>query len=168
MDDAGTEHEQGWVRVEDGLVAEVGAGAAPAGAVDLRGALVTPGLVNTHHHLYQTLTRARAQQADLVTWLKTLYPRWARIDDEMEYAAARCGLAELPLPVAGIMSDAPLAEVVERSHAVVAAAEQLGCTIEAPFQLMAFLALSVIPSLKITDRGLVDVDRFELVPLEVA
>jgi adenine deaminase len=77
-------------------------------------------------------------------------------------------LAELPLPVAGILSDAPLAEVVERSRAVVAAAERLGCTIEAPFQLMAFLALSVIPSLKITDRGLVDVDRFELVPLEVA
>ena len=77
-------------------------------------------------------------------------------------------LAELPLPVAGILSDAPLAEVVERSHAVVAAAERLGCTIEAPFQLMAFLALSVIPSLKLTDRGLVDVDAFELVPLEVA
>jgi adenine deaminase len=77
-------------------------------------------------------------------------------------------LAELPLPVAGILSDAPLAEVVERSHAVVAAAEQLGCTVEAPFQLMAFLALSVIPSLKITDRGLVDVDRFELVPLEMS
>jgi adenine deaminase len=77
-------------------------------------------------------------------------------------------LAELPLPVAGILSDAPLAEVVERSHAVVAAAEQLGCHIEAPFQLMAFLALSVIPSLKLTDRGLVDVDAFELVPLEVA
>jgi adenine deaminase len=76
--------------------------------------------------------------------------------------------AELPLPVAGILSDAPLAEVVDRSHAVVAAAETIGCTIEAPFQLLAFLALSVIPSLKLTDRGLVDVDRFELVPLEVA
>jgi adenine deaminase len=75
-------------------------------------------------------------------------------------------LAELPLPVAGILSDAPLAEVVERSEAVVAAAEKLGCTIEAPFQLLAFLALSVIPALKLTDRGLVDVERFELVPLE--
>lgn len=75
-------------------------------------------------------------------------------------------LAELPLPVAGILSDAPLAEVVERSHAVVRAAEELGCKVEAPFQLMAFLALSVIPSLKLTDKGLVDVDRFELVPLE--
>jgi len=74
-------------------------------------------------------------------------------------------LAELPLPVAGILSDAPLDEVVAGSHSVVAAAAELGCTIEAPFQLLAFLALSVIPSLKITDRGLVDVDRFELVPL---
>jgi len=74
-------------------------------------------------------------------------------------------LAELPLPVAGILSDAPLAEVVAGSRAVVEAASELGSTIEAPFQLLAFLALSVIPSLKITDRGLVDVDRFELVPL---
>ncbi|HEX3806948.1 MAG TPA: 8-oxoguanine deaminase [Gaiellaceae bacterium] len=97
MDDAGTEHRQGWVRIEDGLVAEVGAGEAPAGAEDLGGAIVTPGLVNTHHHLYQTLTRARAQDAYLFTWLKTLYPTWARIDAEMEYAAARCGLAELAL-----------------------------------------------------------------------
>jgi cytosine/adenosine deaminase-related metal-dependent hydrolase len=97
MDDAGSEHEQGWLRVEDGLVAEVGPGRPESEFEDLGGAVVTPGLVNTHHHLYQTLTRARAQQADLFTWLKTLYPVWARIDDEMEYAAARCGLAELAL-----------------------------------------------------------------------
>jgi cytosine/adenosine deaminase-related metal-dependent hydrolase len=96
-DDAGTEHREGWVRIEDGLVAQVGAGGAPAGAVDLAGAVVTPGLVNTHHHLYQTLTRARAQQADLFTWLKTLYPTWARLDDQMLYAAARAGIAELAL-----------------------------------------------------------------------
>ena len=95
MDDAGTEHERGWLRVEDGLIAEVQGGEAPPGAEDLAGAVVTPGFVNTHHHLYQTLTRARAQQADLFTWLKALYPVWARIDGEMEYAAARCGLAEL-------------------------------------------------------------------------
>src|SRR3954462_9632625 len=97
MDDAGKEHPRGWSRIEDGLVAELGAGDAPAGAEDLGGAVVTPGLVNTHHHLYQTLTRARAQEADLFTWLKTLYPVWARIDDEMEYAAALCGLGELAL-----------------------------------------------------------------------
>ena len=97
MDDAQTEHARGWIRVEDGLVAEVGAGDPDGAFDDLGGAVVTPGLVNTHHHLYQTLTRARAQEADLFTWLKTLYPVWARIDDEMEYAAARCGLAELAL-----------------------------------------------------------------------
>jgi adenine deaminase len=74
-------------------------------------------------------------------------------------------LAELPLPVAGLLSDAPLEDVVARSRAIVAAARELGCTVEAPFQLLSFLALSVIPSLKLTDRGLVDVERFELVPL---
>jgi len=74
-------------------------------------------------------------------------------------------LAELPLPVAGLLSDAPLEEVVERSHALAAAARELGCDLEAPFQHLSFLALSVIPALKLTDRGLVDVDRFELVEL---
>jgi adenine deaminase len=77
-------------------------------------------------------------------------------------------LAELPLPIAGLLSDEPHAVVVERSHALVAAARELGCTLAAPYQHLAFLALSVIPSLKLTDRGLVDVDRFELVPLEAA
>jgi cytosine/adenosine deaminase-related metal-dependent hydrolase len=97
MDDAGSEHTRGWVQIEDGLIAALGAGDAPARGEDLHGAVVTPGLINTHHHLYQTLTRARAADADLFTWLKTLYPVWARIDDQMEYAAARCGLAELAL-----------------------------------------------------------------------
>ncbi len=75
--------------------------------------------------------------------------------------------AELPLPVAGLLSDLRLDEVVRASRACVEAARALGCTLPSPFQSLAFLALSVIPSLKITDRGLVDVDRFELVPLEV-
>ena len=74
--------------------------------------------------------------------------------------------AELALPVAGLLSDAPLVEVVAASRACVDAARELGCTLASPFQSMAFLALSVIPKLKITDRGLVDVDRFRLVPLE--
>ena len=98
-DEAGTEHDGGWLLVEGGLVAETGAGERPAAdeTVDLGGALITPGLVNTHHHLYQTLTRARAQQAGLFTWLKTLYPVWAGIDAESEHAAARTGMAELML-----------------------------------------------------------------------
>jgi adenine deaminase len=73
--------------------------------------------------------------------------------------------AELKLPIAGLLSDAALDEVISASQACVAAAHSLGCRLPSPFQTMAFLALSVIPSLKITDRGLVDVDRFELVPL---
>jgi cytosine/adenosine deaminase-related metal-dependent hydrolase len=97
MDDAGTEHESGWVRIDDGLVAAVGAGEPPEPGEDLKGAVVTPGLVNTHHHLYQTLTRARAQQATLFEWLRELYPVWAGIDAEAEYAAARTGLAELAI-----------------------------------------------------------------------
>ncbi|TML47975.1 MAG: adenine deaminase [Actinobacteria bacterium] len=75
-------------------------------------------------------------------------------------------LAELPLPVGGLLADLPLAEVVERSRACTEAAERLGCRGATPFLTMSFLALSVIPRLKITDQGLVDVDRFELVPLE--
>jgi len=74
-------------------------------------------------------------------------------------------VAELALPVAGLLADAPLADVVERSRACNAAAHDLGWTGATPFLTMSFLALSVIPSLKITDRGLVDVDRFEIVPL---
>ena len=98
-DEAGTEHDGGWLLVEDGFVAGVGGGERPRAeeTVDLGGELVTPGLVNTHHHLYQTLTRARAQEADLFTWLRTLYPVWAGIDAEAEHAAARTGLAELAL-----------------------------------------------------------------------
>ncbi len=100
-------------------------------------------------------------------------------DEEMALAAQRLvelggGLvvvdggevtAELPLPVAGLVSDRPLGDVIEASEATVAAVHALGSQVASPFQSLAFLALSVIPSLKITDRGLVDVDRFELVPL---
>jgi adenine deaminase len=74
-------------------------------------------------------------------------------------------VAELPLPVAGLLSDQPLADVLGASGAINAAAQRLGVKLPHPFQVLAFLALSVIPSLKITDRGLVDVDRFVLVPL---
>jgi adenine deaminase len=75
--------------------------------------------------------------------------------------------AELPLPVAGLMSDRPLAEVHKRLAGMEQLLREMGVTIAAPFMTISFLALSVIPDLKITDRGLVDVRKFELVPLEV-
>ena len=99
MDDGGTEHSGGWLLVEDGLISGVGDGPPPDAdsRVDVGGAVITPGLVNTHHHLYQTLTRAYATEADLFSWLRALYPIWAGIDADAEYAAARTGLAELAL-----------------------------------------------------------------------
>jgi 8-oxoguanine deaminase len=105
MDDAGTELAGGWIRIEDGLVAEIGSGQPPEPGDDLSGAVIAPALINTHHHLFQTLTRARAQEADLFTWLKELYPVWARLDAEAEYAAARTGLAELALSGCGTVFD---------------------------------------------------------------
>jgi cytosine/adenosine deaminase-related metal-dependent hydrolase len=99
MDDAGSEHPDGWLLVDGSVVTAVGGGEPPAAdeTVDLGGAVVTSGLVNTHHHLFQTLTRARAQESNLFDWLRELYPVWAGIDAEAEYAAARTGLAELAL-----------------------------------------------------------------------
>jgi len=100
-------------------------------------------------------------------------------DDDLAFAVSRLAelgggivaveagrvLAECPLTVGGLLSEAPLDEVIAQSRACNRAAEQLGWSGETPFLTLAFLGLSVIPSLKITDRGLVDVDRFELVPL---
>jgi adenine deaminase len=74
---------------------------------------------------------------------------------------------ELPLPVAGLLSDAPVEEVVARLEELQGMLREQGVADRAPFMTLSFLALSVIPELKITDRGLVDVDRFELVPLAV-
>jgi len=91
--------------------------------------------------------------------------RLAEIGGGIVVSEARGIRAELPLPVAGLLADAPLAEVIARSLACNDAARALGWSGATPFLTLSFLALSVIPKLKITDRGLVDVDRFELVPL---
>ncbi|MCB0990307.1 MAG: amidohydrolase family protein, partial [Acidimicrobiales bacterium] len=90
----------GWVAISDGMVVGVGGpGAEPSAerTIDAAGCLVTPGLVNTHHHLYQNLTRAYGPALDgnLFHWLKTLYPKWARLDEEAAYISAWVGLAEL-------------------------------------------------------------------------
>jgi len=98
VDSAGTEHATGHVVVNDNLIEAVGPGSAP-GTVDRRvdasGCLVTPGFVNTHHHLYQWATRGYAQQATLFEWLTELYPVWAGIDEEITRAAAVAGLTRL-------------------------------------------------------------------------
>lgn len=79
--------------------------------------------------------------------------------------AGQVVLAACPLPIAGLMSDRPLEEVSYQIEALTRAAHTLGCTLPDPLMTMSFLALPVIPKLKLTDMGLVDVDRFDFVPL---
>ena len=99
----------GDVLIRDGVVAAVGRGLAAPGAevVEARGCVVTPGLVNTHHHLYQTLTRVvpGGQDALLFGWLKTLYPIWAKFGPEEMFVSAQVGLAELALSGCTLTSD---------------------------------------------------------------
>jgi cytosine/adenosine deaminase-related metal-dependent hydrolase len=103
MDDDRRELPGGWVACRDGFVVAVGGrheGPPPARrALRADGCLVTPGLVNTHHHIYQNLTRSfrPAARASLFDWLTTLYPRWALLDEEASYVSAWVGLAELAL-----------------------------------------------------------------------
>jgi len=109
MDDADTEWSDTDIRLRDGVIAEIGPGLPPEGAEihDLSGCLVTPGLINTHHHLYQSMTRAvpGAQDAPLFGWLTTLYPIWARMGPDHMRVAAMTGLAELALSGCTMTSD---------------------------------------------------------------
>lgn len=111
MDDEHCRIADGGLFVRDNVIEAVGPTATlPATAdrsIDARGMVLLPGLVNTHHHLYQTLTRAvpAAQDAILFKWLKTLYPIWAGMDGEAVYVSAKLGLAELLLSGATTVSD---------------------------------------------------------------
>jgi 8-oxoguanine deaminase len=105
-DSTGTEIASGHIVVTDGVITAVGPGpSGVAGAVDARGCLATPGLINSHHHLYQWLTQGMAQQSVLFDWLTELYPLWARIDADQVYAAASAGLAALALAGCSTSSD---------------------------------------------------------------
>ncbi|MBI4883952.1 MAG: 8-oxoguanine deaminase [Actinobacteria bacterium] len=93
----------GWVAITDNLIEAVGAGTDPAPSavrtVNADDCLVTPGLINAHHHMYQNLTRAFPPMTDrpLFGWLQSLYPLWSAIDEESVYASSFVGLAELAL-----------------------------------------------------------------------
>ena len=100
VDDAWTEFAEGHVVVEGDRILAVGPGSAPpqdgpVRRIDATGCLVTPGLVNAHHHLYQWATRGHAVDSTLFEWLTALYPVWARLDVETAHAAASAGLAQL-------------------------------------------------------------------------
>jgi cytosine/adenosine deaminase-related metal-dependent hydrolase len=119
------------IYLRDGVILAVGRGLALAEAevIDAKGCVVTPGLVNTHHHLYQTLTRAvpGGQDALLFGWLKTLYPIWARFGPEEMFVSAKVGLVELALSGCTLTSDhLYLFPNGARLDDTVAAAEEVG------------------------------------------
>lgn len=109
MDDARRELSGGDILIRGGIIAAIGPDLPAPGAevIEASGCVVTPGLVNTHHHLYQSLTRAvpGGQDALLFGWLKTLYPIWARFGPEEVYTSALTGLAELALSGCTLTSD---------------------------------------------------------------
>lgn len=109
LDAERTELAGGWVAITDGLVEATGHGVAPAGAttIDATDCLVTPGLINSHHHLFQNLTRAFPPMTDkpLFGWLQSLYPLWAALDTESVYVSTWVGLAELAMSGCTTSSD---------------------------------------------------------------
>ncbi len=145
----------GWVSITDGLVSGVGSSndAQPSAdrTIDAEGCLVTPGLINTHHHLFQNLTRAwrPMTNAPLFGWLQSLYPQWtANIDEESEYLAAWIGLAELALSGCTTSSDHHYLHPVR-------AGDLLGAEIRAAIDLgMRFHPTYGSMSLSVKDGGL--------------
>ncbi|WP_195818472.1 8-oxoguanine deaminase [Roseobacter sp. MH60115] len=108
MDDDRRELRRADVLIEAGVICAVGQNLqSDAPVIDASGCVVTPGLVNTHHHLYQSLTRAvpAAQDALLFGWLQTLYPIWSRFTPDHMFTSAQVGLAELALSGCTLSSD---------------------------------------------------------------
>ena len=111
MDDRQTEIPDGGIFVRDGFIEQVGQASSLSSTadevLDLKGHVVLPGLVNTHHHFYQTLTRAvpAAQDANLFNWLKTLYPIWARLQPDDIFTSTQTALSELALSGCTTASD---------------------------------------------------------------
>jgi len=108
MDDGRRELHGADILIRDGVIVALGQGLTTTGEViDGAGCVVTPGLVNTHHHLYQTLTRAvpGGQDALLFGWLKTLYPIWSHFGPDEMFTSAQIGLAELALSGCTLSSD---------------------------------------------------------------
>ena len=108
MDDDRRELARSDLRISNGIITEIGEDLESTGEVhDLSGFVVTPGLVNTHHHLYQSLTKAvpGGQNALLFGWLQTLYPIWSRFGPEEMFISAQIGLAELALSGCTLSSD---------------------------------------------------------------
>jgi 8-oxoguanine deaminase len=138
MDDHQREIPDGGLFVRDGMLERVGPSAEMPDtadeALDLGGHVVLPGLINTHHHFYQTLTRVvpAAQNGNLFTWLKTLYPIWARITPDDIFVSTQTALAELALSGCTTASDhLYLFPNGSRLDDEIAAADEVGLRLQA-------------------------------------
>ena len=141
MDDHQREIPDGGLFIRDGVIEQVGTtgqtGSLPSEAdevLNLTDHIILPGLVNTHHHFYQTLTRAvpAAQDANLFNWLTTLYPIWARMNPEDIFTSAQTALAELALSGCTTASDhLYLFPNGSKLDDEIAAAQQIGLRIQA-------------------------------------
>jgi len=120
-------------------------------------------LASTHAHDAHNVVVVGVDDGDMATAVNRL----AETGGGQVAVAGGAVLGEVPCPFGGLLSDRPAEEVAAAVHAMGKAAEELGVSLPSPFAAMSFLALSVVPELKLTDRGLIDVDRFELVPLQV-
>lgn len=139
-------------------------GTGKTGLGFVRGVGLTRGAIaGTVAHDHHNLVVIGADDASMRTAARAV----AEASGGLAVANGETILALLPLPIAGLMSDRPIEEVRDTMKALLAAAHGLGAKLRDPFMAMSFLALEVIPSLKLTDLGLVDVERFELVPLFV-
>ena len=127
--------------------------------IGLRQGAIASSIAHDHHNLVVV----GADDASMMTAARAV----AKTGGGLSVANKQAVLAQLPLPIAGLMSDQPIETVRAQMDEILAAAHSLGATLHDPFMAMSFLALAVIPELKITDQGLVDVSRFQKVPLFV-
>ena len=125
--------------------------------VGLRHGAIAGTVAHDHHNLVVI----GADDRSMLTAVRAV----AAAGGGLAVADGEVTMGVLPLPIAGLMSDRPIEEVRDRMAELIAVARQLGSPLHDPFMAMSFLALEVIPALKLTDRGLVDVDRFDFVPL---
>lgn len=121
-------------------------------------------LASTHAHDAHNVVVVGMDDADMAAAVNRL----REIGGGQVAVAGGEVLAEVPCPIGGLLSDLPVEQVAAQVHRMGKVAEELGATLPSPFMAMSFMALSVVPELKLTDRGLIDVDRFELVPLEAS
>jgi len=117
-------------------------------------------IASTVAHDHHNIVVAGMDDRSMLTAARAI----AKTQGGMAVAEGDTVLAQLPLPIAGLMSDQPIEQVRDRIEELLRGAQRLGSLLHDPFMAMSFLALPVIPDLKLTDRGLVDVKKFELVP----